>query len=126
MDKNVGMEFTLEKSDTPVQPIANPPDPLAGVPTIFCAEPKIAKSLLIDLFAVIGVLRGIQESKIDKKMIPTVLTNSQIILSNLSDIMIRDCGLTQADLDEITAIFQNAESQAQAAPPVSTGNTPHK
>ena len=60
----------------------------------------------------IGILRGIDEGKIDKKMMSKVLVNSQIVLSNLGDIMIRDCGITDADLEEISAIFQNAEQNA--------------
>ena len=107
-----GMEFTLEKSNAPVQPIVNLPDPFAGVPPIFCADKEIAKKLLVDIFAVIGILRGIDEGKIDKKMMSKVLVNSQIVLSNLGDIMIRDCGITDADLEEISAIFQNAEQNA--------------
>jgi len=105
------MDIVLEKTTKDVKAEQNRPDPLLNVPKIFCADHDIAKALLVDLFALIGSLRGMEENKVDKKMIPQVLINSQKILSNFGDLLIRDCELTDDDLKDVMQVFENSGGQ---------------
>jgi hypothetical protein len=109
-DKQNDFEIVLEKSKTDVQ---SDPDPVAQtlnpVPTIFCADHNTAKALLVDIFALTGALRGISEGQVDPKTTSAVLTNGQRILSSLGDLLIRDCKLTETDINDVMRIFDTVE-----------------
>lgn len=100
------MDFVLEKSTTGNEPAQTEVNSNLNIPTVFCANHELAKALLVDIFALIGTLRGIGEGQVDKQMIPKILSNSQSILAVLGDLLIRDCHLTDKDLEEVMRVFE--------------------
>lgn len=115
---NTEMEITLERSSDAPAVHQGTSNSTEEIPKIFCADRETAKKLLIDLFAIIGALRGVQEGKIvDKDVVHRILMNSQLVVSGLGDLMIRDCGVTDEDLGEIERIFQEEMKQAPVATP---------
>ena len=125
---------TVAAQPSPVQPVAQAAshapaaksapefEHISNIPKIFCADRNIAKGLLVDLFAMIGTLNAIETGNVDVDTLPLVLQNSQRILTNLSDVMIRDCGVTDSDLEDVMNIF--AEVSKEAAQQVTT-QSPH-
>lgn len=112
-DNGDEFEIVLEKSGGSSD-VQSPPgnfDRLASIPKIFCCNKDIARGLFIDITAMVGSMNAIQMDllKDDPKTKETVLKNMQTILSNLGDLIVRDCGLTEDDLNEITKMFQDIE-----------------
>jgi len=101
----------------PVVPTVAPPavqpgfEHIANIPTIFCASREVAKGLLVDLFAMIGTLNAMETGKANFETLPMVLQNSQMILTNLSDVMIRDCHVTDDDLNDVLNVFKEVNAQ---------------
>jgi hypothetical protein len=106
-DKEIGFDVVLEKSGAGVQAGQAPSqDPLATIPRIFCADRDTAKQLLVDIFALTGALRGIEIGNVDPKTTKLVLSNGQKMISMLGDIMIRDCNLTETDINDVSKVFE--------------------
>lgn len=99
------MEITLETSNPGEAPPVLQADPLASIPKIFCVDKEIGKKILIDLFAVMGALNAIRMGNVDPNTTKLVLNNATVILSNLGDILIRDCEITDAELEEVQKVF---------------------
>jgi peroxiredoxin family protein len=109
----------------PVAKVVPPPakpgfEHIANIPVVFCASREIAKGLLVDMFALIGTLNAMETGNVNIETLPVVLQNAQRILTNMSDVMIRDCGVTDADLDDVMNVFKevNAEVAKQVTQPV--------
>lgn len=108
---------------TPPQPVQNPAkqappvappgfEHIANIPVIFCADRTVAKGLLVDLFAMIGTLNAIEVGNVNTETLPLVLQNAQKILTNLSDVMIRDCGVTDEDLNSVMDVFKSVNEES--------------
>ena len=85
---------------------------IANIPKVFCADHETAKGLLVDLFAMIGTMNAIEIGNVNVETLPIVLQNAQKILTNLSDVMIRDCGITDADLEDVMNVFADVGREA--------------
>ena len=59
----------------------------------------------------IGTLNAIETGNVNTETLPLVLQNAQKILTNLSDVMIRDCGVTDADLEEVMNVFRDVNAE---------------
>lgn len=112
--KETGFDIVLEKSDGKVQPNPAPQNTPMQIPVIFCADHETAKGLLVDLFALTGSLRGIEVGEVDAAKTKILLSNGQQILSMLADIMIRDCKLTEADIQDVMKVFEMPPPQTAA------------
>jgi len=109
--KQNGFDIVLEKSKGGVSPIQAPHDSIASIPTIFCASKEVAKALLVDIFALAGALRGIEEGQVDPKTVKAVLSNEQRMISTFGDILIRDCNLTETDINDVMKVFETNAHQ---------------
>jgi hypothetical protein len=108
--------FTFELTPSNEQNFEQPktvelPDPVKSVPKIFCADKEVAKGLLIDLYAMIGTLKGMEDGVISQDVLPLVLENSQKILTQLTEILIRDCNITDSEIDEVMKVFAEVNKQ---------------
>jgi hypothetical protein len=110
---NKSKQMIIEPEINPVvEQVEHPQTGLDGVPKIFCANKEIAKGLLIDMFAMVGTLKAIETNEVNVETLPIVLQNAQNILTSLSDVLIRDCGLTDVDLDDVMSVFTEANAEA--------------
>jgi hypothetical protein len=103
---------TEQKSEKQTEPVTTGFEHIANIPTIFCAPRDLARGLLVDLFAMIGTLNAIETGNVNAETLPVVLQNAQKILTNLSDVMIRDCGVTEQDLEEVMNVFKEVNAEA--------------
>jgi len=106
-----GIDIVLEKSTGGVKPNPVPQDQIASIPRIFCADKVTAKALLTDIFALTGALHGIEEGQVDPKTIKVVLSNEQRMISTFGDILIRDCNLTETDINDVMKVFETNAQQ---------------
>jgi hypothetical protein len=109
--KQEGFDIVLEKTTDAPHTDAVPQSPAAVLPPVFCASKELAKEILIEITALAGAMHGIELGELDPGTSKVVLSNGQRILLNLGEILVRDCNLTETDMNDVAKVFEMATPQ---------------
>lgn len=97
MSKDVDMVLQPAKQIQPSKQTA-PPQPDIKV---FCAERKVALSLLEDLIMIAGAHNDVLNGRANEDMIMKLAKNTHVFLVDLGDRLMVDCGLNEHDIENI-------------------------